>query len=131
MTIQYVTIQEIIYFNAMLIDEHGGEEDTGVRDLGLLESAVNRPKQTMLGKDLYPTVFHKAAALFESIAKNHAFHNANKRTAFLSMVVFLEMNAYVFEMDQKAAEDFTVDVVTGACAAEHIADIIEQHCVPL
>ncbi|QGG48836.1 type II toxin-antitoxin system death-on-curing family toxin [Heliorestis convoluta] len=56
-------------------------------------------------------MFEKAGALLESLAKNHAFHNANKRTAFLALLQFLAYNGYHFEMHPKKAVDFVVDVV--------------------
>ena len=115
---KYLTVDEVIFFNFMLIEEHGGREQAGVKDMSVLESAVERPKQT---------VFDKAAALLESLVKNHPFHNANKRTAFLSMVNFLKLNGYDFEMGQKEAEDFVVDVVVKRYGVEQIADIIKRH----
>jgi len=124
---KYLTVDEVIFFNFMLIEEHGGREQAGVKDMSVLESAVERPKQTVFGEDAYPTVFDKAAALLESLVKNHPFHNANKRTAFLSMVTFLKLNGYDFEMGQKEAEDFVVDVVVKRYGVEQIADIIKRH----
>lgn len=59
-----------------------------IKDVNLLDSAVNRPKQSAFGEDVYITICEKASALFHSLALNHAFHNANKRTAFTSMVQF-------------------------------------------
>lgn len=83
----------------------------GVKDPALLDSAINRPKQSAFGDDAYPTISHKAAALYSSIAQNHAFHNANKRTAFAAMKQFLWVNGYQFLAPQKVAEDFTVELV--------------------
>lgn len=125
---KYLNIEEVILFNHLLIEGHGGQEQSGVKDLNMLESAIERPKQTVFGEDAYPTVFLKAAALFESLAKNHSFHNANKRTAFLSTVTFLSLNGYEFEMSQKQAEDFTVNVVLHVYTLQELADILQQHC---
>lgn len=81
----------------------------------------------MFGEDAYPTIFAKGAALFESLAQNHAFHNANKRTAFLSLLQFLGYNGYTFVMHQKQAEDFVVDVVNHQYTFERIVEIMESH----
>ncbi|GBF76401.1 putative death-on-curing family protein [Paenibacillus sp. 598K] len=99
-----------------------------MKEPGLLESAVHRPQSSVLGEDAYPTIFEKAAALFESIGQNHPFHNANKRTAFTALVVFLRYNGLHFRMDTKKAEDFTVDMVNHQFDRQHAAAIIEAHC---
>ena len=124
---RYLTIEEVTFFNLLLIEEHGGKEQAGIKDITVLESAIERPKQTIFGKDAYQTIFEKAAALMESLAKNHPFHNANKRTAFLSMVTFLSINGYEFEMDQHEAENFVVDVVLNQYILKEVAEIIKKH----
>ena len=124
---RYLTIEEVTFFNLLLIEEHGGKEQAGIKDITVLESAIERPKQTIFGKDAYQTIFEKAAALMESLAKNHPFHNANKRTAFLSMVTFLSINGYEFEMDQHEAENFVVDVVLNQYTLKEVAEIIKKH----
>ncbi|WP_127585531.1 type II toxin-antitoxin system death-on-curing family toxin [Paenibacillus koleovorans] len=123
----YLTVEEIIFFNTMLIEEHGGKEMIGVKDIGLLDSAVNRPKMTAFGKELYDDPFKKAGALLESLAKNHCFQNANKRTSLLAMTTFLALNGYMFEMGQKEIEDFIVDIVVGKYSLEQVIMIIEEH----
>jgi death-on-curing family protein len=66
----------------------------GVKDRGLLESAVGRPFQSGFGQDIYPTVVDKAAALFHSLVANHPFHDGNKRTAVVSLQHFLLANGF-------------------------------------
>lgn len=127
--IRYLTIEEVIALNQFLIQKYSPMEQHGVRDIALLESAVNRPQQSAIGKDAYPDIPHKAAALFESLAQNHAFYNANKRVAFAAMVQFLRYNKYRLMMDPKAAEEFTIGVVTHAYSFEEIAKKIQQHMV--
>ena len=72
-------------------------------------------------------MYEKAAALFESLAKNHAFHNANKRTALASLIVFLKINHYSWMMGIEEEQDFTVDVVNNKYVFEEIVSIIESH----
>lgn len=127
--IYYLTENEVIAINQYVIQVTSPNEQVGVLNPEMLSSAVNRPKQSVGGQDAYPTVFEKAAALFESLAKNHCFYNANKRTAFLAMIQFLSYNGYNFEMDPKAAEDFVVDVVLHKYTFEQIVDVIRQHSV--
>jgi death-on-curing family protein len=64
------------------------------RNSGLIESAVNRPFHTFDGKDLYPTIFQKSAALFHSLVCNHCFEDGNKRTAVISIDLFLAANGH-------------------------------------
>lgn len=90
----------------------------GIRDIGLLQSAVSRPKATFGGKDLYPDIFHKAAAFMESLIKNHPFIDGNKRTAITSAGIFLQINGYLLETVQKELERFTLSVVTGKPSLE-------------
>lgn len=63
-----------------------------VRDMGLLVSAIERPRTNMFGAELYPTLYEKAAALLHSVARNHALVDGNQRTAWLAMRVFLRLN---------------------------------------
>jgi death-on-curing protein len=72
--------------------EHIGAR--GVRDRGLLESAVGRPTQTAFGQDAYPTITDKAVALFHSLVSNHPFHDGNKRTAVSALQHFLLANGF-------------------------------------
>ncbi|MFD0674722.1 type II toxin-antitoxin system death-on-curing family toxin [Cohnella sp. GCM10027633] len=126
--IRHLTVQEVIAINVALIQKYSPGEIIGVKDGGMLESAVNRPQSSAFAEDAYPSLFEKAVALFESLGQNHPFQNANKRTAFVSLVVFLKYNGYDFIMDSKAAEDFTVDMVNHVYSFKELATKIEQHC---
>lgn len=130
--IQFPTEEEVIAINLYVTREFSPDEQSGVKFPALLNSAVNRPKQLAFREDAYPTIFTKAAALFESLAQNHAFHNANKRTAFLSLLQFLRYNDYTFVMDQKQAENFVVDVVNHKYTFDEIVHLIESqsHSLP-
>jgi death-on-curing protein len=125
--IVYLTTNQVIAINTIQIRLYSPDEPIGVKDPNLLDSAINGPKQSAFGKDAYPTIFEKAAALFESIAKNHAFHNANKRTALASLIVFLKINHYQWTMGIEEEQDFTVDVVNHIYTFEEIVSTIENH----
>jgi death-on-curing protein len=88
--IRYLTLVEVLYLHRQVIQQSGGA--LGIRDLGLLESAVAQPKMTFGGEDLYPTVIDKASALGFSLIKNHALVDGNKRTAHAAMETFLVLN---------------------------------------
>ncbi|GFH38503.1 type II toxin-antitoxin system death-on-curing family toxin [Streptomyces pacificus] len=85
--VRYVQIDEILAIARMVTDtEHS------VRDMGLLVSAIERPRMSVFGVELYPTLHEKAAALLHSVARNHALIDGNKHTAWLAMRVLLRLN---------------------------------------
>lgn len=93
-SIRFLTIQEVIAINVAMIERYSKGEQIGVKDTSLLESAVLRPQSSAFSEDAYPTIFSKAAALFESLGQNHPFHNANKRTAFTALLIFCATMAF-------------------------------------
>jgi len=100
-TVQFLSVDEALGIHEHLIEEFGGQ--AGVRDLGLLESSLFRP-QTGYYEDLATM----AAALFESLLFNHAFHDANERMAFFATDVFLRLNGWRLDVDANAAVDFVL-----------------------
>ncbi|TYA11199.1 type II toxin-antitoxin system death-on-curing family toxin [Paenibacillus faecis] len=126
---RFLSVQEVIAINVAMIQRYSPGELLGVKEPGLLESAVHRPQTSVFGDEAYPTIFEKAAALFESLGQNHPFHNANKRTAFTALVIFLRYNGLHFKMDAKKAEDFTVDMVNHRFHFQEMASIIKDHCL--
>ncbi|PZD95260.1 type II toxin-antitoxin system death-on-curing family toxin [Paenibacillus sambharensis] len=131
MGIRDLTVQETIAINVSMIQRYSPGEQIGVKSTSLLESAVYRPYSSAFGEEANSTLHEKSAALFESLGQNHPFQNANKRTAFTALVVFLRLNGQAFVMNQKAAEDFTVDMVNHQYPFQELARVIEQHCEPL
>ena len=89
---KYLTPDDVLKLHKKGLEAHGGE--TGIRDNGLLESAVAQPQMTFEGRDLYPTLVEKAAALGYSLVKNHVFVDGNKRVAHLAMETFLALNGF-------------------------------------
>lgn len=85
--VRYLQIDEIL---AIARKVNGTEHS--VRDMGLLVSAIERPRTDVFGSELYPTPHEKAAALLHSVARNHALIDGNRRTAWLAMRVFLRLN---------------------------------------
>ncbi len=105
----YLTPQQVLFIHARLIETTGGSH--GLRDLGLLQSAVARPQATFDGADLYPDLWHKAAALMESLAQNYPFLDGNKRTAITAIAMFLRQNGYVLQTTNEDLEMFVMRVV--------------------
>jgi death-on-curing protein len=100
-----------------------------VRDLGLLDSACQRPRAALLGQDAYPTLAGKAGALMHSLACNHALVDGNKRLALLATVVFLRINGYLLELTDDEAFDLTLSVAAGDLDAAGIEKRL--HLVPV
>lgn len=86
--------------------------DVQVRDLGLLAAAAARPHASAFGSDAYPDVHLKAAALVQSLAKNHPLVDGNKRLALASLIVFLGLHDLRLTLDNDAAYDLIIDIVT-------------------
>ena len=84
-----------------------------VRDIGLLEASVRRPRASVLGQDAYPDLFEKAAALLHSLARNDPLVDGNKRLAWLATYVFLAKNGVVLDPGDDEAYDLVVGVAAG------------------
>ena len=113
-----ITIKIILRLHDLSIITYGGSQ--GIRDRGLMESAIARPYQTFGGEYLYPTVFEKAAALVERIITNHPFIDGNKRTGFLSMLLILELENFKITASNDATYNFTIQISTGEIKFEEI-----------
>ncbi len=87
--------------------------DVPVRDYGLLESAVARPQTSVFGEDAYASLEEKAAALLQSISRNHALVDGNKRLALVATLAFLGVNGRRLTMSNDEAYDFVIAVATG------------------
>ena len=91
---KYLTVDEVVAMHSGVIKQFGGLP--GIHSFDLLYSAIERPKATFGGDDLYETIFDKAAALIHSLILNHPFVDGNKRTAFVSLARFLYINKVKF-----------------------------------
>jgi len=123
--VKYLTPQNVIQIHFELVEETGGLQ--GLRDLGLLESAVLRPQATFDGKDLYPTLIIKAGALVHSLLLNHVFADGNKRTATISMAEFLIINGKEFKATNKEVVEFALWVENKKPTIDQIAAWIKKH----
>lgn len=98
-----------------------------IRDAGLLGSAVARPQTTLLGEDAYPTLWEKGAALLQSIVKNHALVDGNKRLGWLATAVFLELNGVdVTRAPNDDVYDLVISVAAGRDSVEQIAGALQR-----
>lgn len=103
-SVQHLTLDEALTIHERLIAHFGGP--LGVRDLGLLESALYRPRS-----GYYEDLAEMAAALFESLIMNHPFADGNKRVAFFATDVFLRLNGYKLAVVDEEAHEFLVGLL--------------------
>ena len=120
-----IEVSEVEKIHDILIDRFGGAK--GIRDKGILESAIGRPFQTFDGKDLYPDPVDKAAAIFESIVSNHPFVDGNKRTAYVVLRVILKRNQLDIEVDQDLKYDFVIKAAKGELTFDKIKTWIRNN----
>ncbi|QQK78399.1 type II toxin-antitoxin system death-on-curing family toxin [Salicibibacter cibarius] len=124
---KFITVKEVIYLNHVQIEKYSPSEMKEVLQPELLESAVMRPRQSVFCEDAYETIFSKAAALYQSLARNHCFANANKRTSHLATFMFLYKNGYELKTSADEMVDFTLRIVTEHLSIEEISEWIQAH----
>ena len=124
-----ISLEEVKFIHEILILKFGGAK--GIRDLALLESAINRPFQTFDSQELYPSAIEKAAAIFESIIINHPFIDGNKRTAFQLMYLFLMDGQLVLKASHDEIYDFVIQASEGKLKFDQIKDWIAKNSGPL
>ena len=122
---QTVDIEEAYRIHEIIIARAG--TIASVRDFALLHSALERPKATYAGQDLYPTVFAKAAALLQSVCLNHPFTDGNKRTAWTLTHKFLWDNGHHLKSTRKEAADFMVYVDNSKPEIKEISSWLKLH----
>jgi death-on-curing protein len=123
----FISIQDVIDDHAEIIRIYGGRD--GIRDLGLLISAIEMPKAMMFGEYLHPTIFDKAAAYLFHIICNHPFLDGNKRTGTITALVFLRQNDIHIELSEEESsflEELVVLTAQGKATKEQIADFFRK-----
>lgn len=122
-----LTKEQIIILHSQLIESTGGCD--GIRNDGLLDSALESPFQSFAGEELYPSIQAKAARLCYGLVKNHAMLDGNKRIGAHTMLVFLALNGYELEYTQKELSGLILDVADGKSGYEDILAWILEHQV--
>jgi death-on-curing protein len=120
--------EQVLFIHARLVAETGGIH--GVRNLGLLESAVAHPQATFDDLELYPSLFLKAAALLDSLVNNHPFIDGNKRTGIVAAALLLKINGFRLVVTNTELEKFTLQVATLHLPLTEIAAWFERHTLP-
>ena len=112
-----------------MVDRHGG--GIGLRDQGLIESALNRPLSAFGGQLQYGTPFHRAAVLWLELVKNHGFVDANKRTATMAMQRWLDREGFFLEAPDEDLTSLVVAIADERASTEELAGWLESHSRPV
>jgi death-on-curing protein len=126
---RYLALAEVVDLHRRLLDATGGA--AGIRDLGALESALAQPRMTLAGRDVYPTLAEKAAALCFSLVGNHPFVDGNKRVGHAAMETFLVLNGAEIDASLDEQERVMLDLAAGRVDRGQLADWLRQHLTPL
>jgi death-on-curing protein len=111
----FLTLEEALAIGAAVT---GGPVE--LRDAGLLEAALARPRTTVFGEDAYPSLHEKAAALLHSIVANHPLIDGNKRLGFACTAIFLRINGAPLTLDENTAYDLVIAVADGSIGDVHV-----------
>ncbi len=122
---RYLTVNEVLDIHQRVLNRFGGAP--GIRDFGLLQSAVAQPQLIFSGRELYPTVDSKAAAIGFALIQNHPFVDGNKRVGYVALEFFLFANGYDLETSATDAEQIVTAVASGHANREDLAAWIEGH----
>ena len=120
--VEYLDLEDLIDLARRILGD-----PPPVRDVGLLEAAVARPRATAFGDDAYPDIWTKAAALLESIVNNHALIDGNKRLGWVATAVFLELNGHsVAGADNDRVFDLVMHVASAAPTIDDISNDLQH-----
>lgn len=125
LTPEFVQKSDVLDIHERQIERYGGLD--GIRDEGLLDSALAQPQATFFGELLHPTISAQAGAYLYHLAKNHPFLDGNKRTAFATMIAFLRINSYELNMTEDEAYNMVIQVAQGEMSKEELTSLVEQH----
>lgn len=121
----FLTLEDILHLHQTQIEEFGGSP--GIRDIGLLESALAMPRQGFAGQFVHGDLFEMAAAYVFHLVKNHPFVDGNKRVGGAAGLVFLDVNGVEIEVSDDAYAEMVLAVAEGKLAKSGIAEFFRKH----
>jgi len=122
---RYLSLGEVVRLHHLLVEQSGGA--SGIRDLGLLDSALAQPRATFGGQDLHQTLIDKAAALCASLVQNHPFVDGNKRVGHAAMATFLLLNGIDIVATTDEQENLILELASGKRQREDLAAWLRDH----
>ena len=121
----FLTLDEVLSLHDEQVGRFGGSH--GVRDIGLLESAMGSAAATFGGEFLHQTIFEMAAAYLYGMCRNHPFIDGNKRTATAAALIFLDMNSIDIDADEDEFYDLVIGVAEGSVSKAEVAVFFQQN----
>lgn len=125
--IRYLSLIEILDLHRQIIETSGGA--IGIRDLGMLESAIAQPRMTFGGEELYPSLIDKAAALGFSLIMNHPFVDGNKRIGHAAMATFLVLNGLDISASVDEQEQIVLALASSELERSQFVEWLKQHVI--
>ncbi|WP_234567858.1 type II toxin-antitoxin system death-on-curing family toxin [Rhodohalobacter sp. 614A] len=125
--IKFLNKETLLTFHEDQVRMYGGKQ--GIRDEGLLESALAQPEASFGGEYVHKTIYEMAAAYGFHICQNHPFFDGNKRTALIAMYTFLFVNGYRLQADKKSLYAIVIDLASGNVEKKELAAYLEEHCL--
>ena len=122
---EFIPEEVIIILQVDLIERYGGSY--GIRDKGLLDSALSQPKAMFGGHYLHKTIFDKAAAYGYHLCQNHPFIDGNKRIALVAMDTFLQMNGYELKADEHSTYRMIISIAEGKIDKKSLANWLKEN----
>jgi death-on-curing protein len=127
MNLTFLSLSEILEIHQDQLGRYGGE--SGIRDIGLLKSAISMPSATYGGEFLHSDIYEMAAAYIFHIVKNHPFVDCNKRTGAVAGLIFLALNGYDFNAPEDEFAEMVLSVAEGKLSKPEIAIFIRRWTV--
>ncbi|MCE3015291.1 MAG: type II toxin-antitoxin system death-on-curing family toxin [Pirellula sp.] len=122
----FLTLDDIIESHQNQIDTYGGSH--GIRDIGLLESAIAQPEASFGGRYLHADIFEMAAAYLYHLVMNHPFVDGNKRVGLEAALIFLEINNENLNCSDEELVDLVLKTTAGQVGKREIAEFFRSHC---
>lgn len=122
----FLTVDDIIESHQNQIDTYGGSY--GIRDIGLLESAIGQPEASFGGEYLHADIFEMAAAYIYHLVMNHPFVDGNKRVGLEAALIFLEINNENLNVSDEELVDLVLKTTAGQVGKREIAEFFRSHC---
>ena len=122
----FLELDDLLALHADQVDRYGGTG--GIRDLGLLQSALGMPRASFDGQFLHPSISEMAAAYLFHLAQNHPFIDGNKRTGLAAAIAFLGMNDLWLEAGEEELTELVLRVAKGELQKADVAVFLRGHC---
>jgi death-on-curing family protein len=126
---RFLKLRRVLQIHESQIELFGGSN--GIRDIGLLESALAMPQTSFGGTYMHGDIYAMAAAYLFHIVSNHPFIDGNKRTGTAVALFFLKLNGIDHDIDDAALESLVISVACGETCKDKIAAFFREHCPPI